>query len=59
MTDRLEAWFRGAGWRAFDFQREVWDAYRAGESGLVHSATGSGKTLAAFLGPVAEALAAG
>jgi len=51
---RLEAWFADNGWRAFDFQREVWDAYLAGESGLVHSATGSGKTLAAWLGPLAE-----
>jgi len=51
---RLEAWFEANGWRAFAFQREVWDAYLAGESGLVHSATGSGKTLAAWLGPLAQ-----
>ena len=50
----LERWFADEGWRAFDFQREVWNAYLAGESGLVHSATGSGKTLAAWLGPLAE-----
>ena len=56
---RLEAWFTASGWRAFDFQREVWQAYLAGESGLVHSATGSGKTLAAALGPLAEWLAEG
>lgn len=59
MIDRLERWFAESGWRAFPFQRTVWEAYLAGESGLVHSATGSGKTLAAFLGPVAESLAAG
>ena len=52
--DRLESWFAENGWLAFDFQREVWRAYLAGESGLVHSATGSGKTLAAWLGPLAE-----
>ena len=52
--NRLEAWFAANGWRAFDFQREVWNAYLDGESGLVHSATGSGKTLAAWLGPLAE-----
>ncbi len=52
--ERLEAWFAANGWSAFDFQREVWRAYLAGESGLVHSATGSGKTLAAWLGPLAE-----
>ena len=59
MSDTIERWFAANGWRAFDFQREVWDAYRAGESGLIHSATGTGKTLAAFLGPVAEAIAEG
>src|SRR5512143_2820387 len=51
---RLEAWFAANGWRAFDFQREVWAAYLDGASGLVHSATGSGKTLAAWLGALAE-----
>ena len=50
-------WFASRGWQPFAFQREVWAAYRAGESGLIHSATGTGKTLAAFLGPVGEALA--
>jgi ATP-dependent Lhr-like helicase len=50
----LERWFSANGWSAFGFQREVWEAYLAGESGLVHSATGSGKTLAAWLGPLAE-----
>lgn len=53
-TDALERWFSANGWRAFDFQREVWNAYLNGESGLIHSATGSGKTLAAWLGPLAE-----
>jgi ATP-dependent helicase Lhr and Lhr-like helicase len=53
---RVERWFHTRGWRVFDFQREVWNAYFRGESGLVHAATGTGKTLAAWLGPVAEAL---
>ena len=53
-AEPLERWFAANGWRAFEFQREVWNAYLAGDSGLVHSATGSGKTLAAFLGPLAE-----
>ena len=44
----LERWFASRGWTPFEFQREVWDAYRAGESGLVHAATGTGKTLAAW-----------
>jgi replicative superfamily II helicase len=41
---------------AVPVQREVWLAYLAGESGLVHAATGTGKTYVAWLGPVLEAL---
>jgi ATP-dependent Lhr-like helicase len=54
-----EAWFADRGWTPFDFQRDVWEAYRRGESGLVHAATGTGKTYAAWLGPLLEALAEG
>jgi ATP-dependent Lhr-like helicase len=49
-----ERWFAARGWRPFDFQREVWSAYDAGESGLIHAATGTGKTLAAWWGPLLE-----
>ena len=56
---RVEAWFAASGWTPFDFQREVWDAYRRGESGLIHSATGTGKTLAAWLGALMESIDAG
>lgn len=52
----VEAWFASRGWQPFAFQREVWAAYRAGESGLIHAATGTGKTYAAWLGPLIEAL---
>ena len=54
--DRVRAWYAQRGWRAFAFQEEVWAAYRAGKSGLIHAPTGLGKTLAAWLGPVSEAL---
>src|SRR3954467_428610 len=47
-------WFRGRGWKAFPFQQEVWKAFLAGESGLIHAATGTGKTYAAWLGAVLE-----
>ncbi|HEX2081675.1 MAG TPA: ligase-associated DNA damage response DEXH box helicase [Longimicrobium sp.] len=53
-----EAWFAARGWEPFAFQREVWRAYLAGESGLIHAATGTGKTYAAWLGPVLEWMAA-
>ena len=59
MIDALPEWFAARGWTPFPFQREVWNAYLAGESGLVHAATGTGKTLAAWLGPVAEWIAEG
>jgi ATP-dependent Lhr-like helicase len=50
----FEDWFAARGWSPFAFQRDVWAAYRAGESGLIHAATGTGKTLAAWGGPVSE-----
>ena len=54
-----ERWFESRGWHPLDFQREVWQAYLNGESGLVHAATGTGKTLAAWWGPLLEWLAEG
>lgn len=52
--ERVEAWFSQRGWAPFPFQREVWQAYLAGQSGVVHAATGTGKTLAVWGGPVIE-----
>ncbi len=52
----IEKWFVQRDWAPFEFQRQVWRSYLAGDSGLIHSATGTGKTLAAWLGPVAEAV---
>jgi len=52
--DCVHEWFRRHGWTPFSFQEEVWRAYLAGESGLVHAATGTGKTYAAWLGPILE-----
>ncbi|MEO6276772.1 ligase-associated DNA damage response DEXH box helicase [Roseateles sp.] len=43
-------WLAGRGWKAFPFQRNVWKAMAAGQSGLLHATTGSGKTLAVWLG---------
>src|ERR1700754_5097912 len=51
-----ESWFATTGRTAFAFQREAWQAYFAGESGLINAPTGMGKTLAAWLGPVLEAM---
>jgi ATP-dependent helicase Lhr and Lhr-like helicase len=51
---RVEEWFAERGWTPFPFQREVWEAYGRGESGLIHAATGTGKTLAAWVAPLLE-----
>src|SRR5688572_29655327 len=50
----LDEWFASRGWTPFQFQRDVWSAYLAGESGLIHAATGTGKTLAAWGGALNE-----
>ena len=54
--DATESWYESNGWQVFDFQRDAWKAWHAGQSGLIHSPTGSGKTLAAWLGPVQAAM---
>jgi ATP-dependent Lhr-like helicase len=52
-----EAWFAGLSWQPFAFQREVWAAFAAGRSGLLHATTGSGKTYAVWLGALLRAQA--
>lgn len=53
----IEAWFAQQGWTPLPFQRQCWQAYQAGRSGLIQVPTGSGKTYAAVMGPIAELLA--
>ncbi|MFY8134605.1 MAG: DEAD/DEAH box helicase, partial [Aquimonas sp.] len=55
---RLEAFFGTRGWQVQGFQRELWRAWQAGDSGLLLAPTGSGKTLAVFGGALIEALRA-
>ena len=54
VVDRIERAFASRGWQVFDYQREVWRAQAAGQSGLIHAPTGTGKTLAAWLGLLAD-----
>jgi len=54
----IEAWFAQQGWTPMAFQRQCWQTYLAGDSGLLQVPTGSGKTYAAVMGPIAEMLAA-
>jgi ATP-dependent Lhr-like helicase len=51
---RARDWFKARGRQPFEFQEAMWQAYWAGESGLLNASTGTGKTLAAWLGPVLE-----
>ena len=51
------AWMAARGWSPFDFQRAVWRAMQAGESGLLHATTGAGKTYAVWLGALMAAMA--
>jgi ATP-dependent Lhr-like helicase len=44
----VDAWFARRGWKVFPFQRKVWDAALAGQSGLLHANTGAGKTYAVW-----------
>ena len=47
---RAEAdkFFRHRKWKPFPFQKNTWDAYQQGKSGLVHAPTGTGKTYAVW-----------
>lgn len=52
---QAEAWFAARGWRVFPFQREVWAAAAAGNSGLLHASTGAGKTYAVWFAALQRA----
>ncbi|MEB3360390.1 MAG: ligase-associated DNA damage response DEXH box helicase [Synechococcales bacterium] len=49
-------WFQRQGWQPLPFQRQTWDAYLAGQSGMIQVPTGSGKTYAAVMGAIAQLL---
>lgn len=44
----VDSWFASRGWKVFPFQRAVWKAALAGQSGLLHANTGAGKTYAVW-----------
>jgi ATP-dependent Lhr-like helicase len=58
-AEAVEAWFEARGWTAFPFQRAVWKAALAGESGLLHANTGAGKTYAVWLAALLRGAQAG
>jgi len=46
----INAWFEAQGWAPLTFQKQVWQAMRKGQWGLLHAGTGRGKTLATWFG---------
>jgi len=48
MALAIDAWFAERTWKVFPFQRAVWKAAVAGQSGLLHANTGAGKTYAVW-----------
>ena len=51
-----ESWFTSKGWTVHPFQKETWEAYLDGKSGLLNAPTGSGKTYALWMPCVLEFL---
>ena len=49
-------WLKSYGKKPFDFQKEAWQYYADGYSGLVNAPTGFGKTFSLFLAVVIEGL---
>ncbi len=48
----IRDWLASKGLKPFAFQQEAWEAYGAGQSGLVNAPTGFGKTFSIFLAAV-------
>lgn len=55
VSRRIDAWFSERGWTVFPFQRAVWEAALAGQSGLLHANTGAGKTFAVWFAALQRA----
>ncbi len=51
-----EDWFDARSWKPYQFQRQCWEAYLSGKSGLLNAPTGSGKTYALWIACVMEYL---
>lgn len=50
----IREWFVQQGFTPFPYQERAWQAYRTGNSGLLHVPTGAGKTYSAYMGPLSE-----
>lgn len=47
-------WFKSQNWKVFPFQKNTWETYLNGNSGLVNAPTGSGKTYSLFIAAALE-----
>ncbi len=56
LDDCFDEWFASRGWRAFEFQRQVWHEAQQGRSGLLHASTGAGKTYAVWFAALKRAI---
>jgi ATP-dependent Lhr-like helicase len=52
----IEGFLESKGFEPLPFQRDVWEAFEEGKSGLLNAPTGSGKTLALFLPALKKAV---
>lgn len=53
---KVVSWLKTSKRKPFDFQKDTWEAYGEGKSGLVNAPTGFGKTFSVFLAVIIEAL---
>jgi ATP-dependent Lhr-like helicase len=51
---QIHHWFASKRWKILPFQKEAWDRYEEGKSGLISVPTGAGKTYAAYLPALAR-----
>jgi ATP-dependent Lhr-like helicase len=49
-------WFNQKGWEPFKYQKDTWNAFLEGKSGLLNAPTGSGKTYALWIPAIMDIL---
>ena len=54
ISECASSWFKKNEWTAFPFQKEAWQKYAEGYSGIVNAPTGSGKTYSLLLPIILE-----